>query len=569
MNKKAPIDRKKRVSRDTLFRVGGLLGDRLLITVLLGSIGIFILYPMIMILIRSFKESGGGYGLTTYREVWDQYRSSMWNSVFVAVITALLSTLVSVGTALVLSTSRGWVRMVAMGLLLITLVAPPFVSSLAYIQLYGRRGWITYELLGLSLDPYNAWGVILMQTISFAPLNALFLNGLLTKIDSNALRSARDLGARSGAVLKDIVLPLIRPGILVSLLLTFVRSLADFGTPIIIGGRFSTIAAEIYLQFTGYSNLEKASAMNMFLVLPSIAAFFFYRRLMKRSDQLSQSGRGKQEQLEMSLLKAGPIGLSAILVSFVFFVMMILQYATIFLSGFLRNSREGYVFTTRYLEELIRIDSSTMLRSVQYALVVSLVGTLFAMLFAYYMDRRKIIGHNLFDGLATLPYMIPGVSFGIGYILAFNSPPLKLTGTALIVMANMLFKQLPTTTKICSAALTQIPSSMERAARDLGAGQLGVLRDVILPSMKPAFLSSFVYNFSSSMTTAGAILFLISPSRKLAVFKLFDSVYSGEYAMASLIAALIIVIVLITEGLAYFLVGREGLFRVFTNRSSS
>ena len=230
-----------------------------------------------------------------------------------------------------------------------------------------------------------------MQTISFAPLNALFLNGLLTKIDSNALRSAQDLGARSGAVLKDIVLPLIRPGILVSLLLSFVRSLADFGTPIIIGGRFSTIAAEIYLQFTGYSNLEKASAMNMFLVLPSIAAFFFYRRLMKRSDQLSQSGRGKQEQLEMSLLKAGPIGLSAILVSLVFFVMMILQYATIFLSGFLRNSREGYVFTTRYLEELIRIDSSTMVRSVQYALVVSLVGTLFAMLFAYYMDRRKII----------------------------------------------------------------------------------------------------------------------------------------------------------------------------------
>lgn len=562
MNNRPATDQSKRVSHDTLFRVGGLLADRVLIAILVGSVGLFILYPMIEILIKSLQQSGGDLSLSTYRDVWDQYRGSLWNSIYVGVMTAVLSTLVSVGTALVLSTTRGWIRAAAMGLLLITMVSPPFVSSLAYIQLYGRRGWITYRLLGLSLDPYNAWGVILMQTISFAPLNALFLNGLLTKIDGNALRSARDLGARSGAVLKDIVLPLIRPGILVSLLLTFVRSLADFGTPIIIGGRFSTIAAEIYLQFTGYSNLEKASAMNMFLLVPSVAAFFFYRRLMRRSELLSQSGRGRQEQLEMPLHRAGPLGLTAIGGSLIFFIMMILQYVTIFLSGFLRNSRTGYAFTTRYLEELLRIDTATMVRSVQYALVVSLVGTLFAMLFAYYMDRRKIFGHDGIDALSTLPYMIPGVSFGIGYILAFNQTPLKLTGTAFIVIVNMLFKQLPTTTKICSAALTQIPVSMERAARDLGGGQFAILRDVILPSMRPAFLSSFVYNFSSSMTTAGAIIFLINPSRKLAVFKLFDAVYSGEYAMASLIASLIIVIVLLVEGLAYFFTRKEAVFRV-------
>lgn len=286
-------DYRKRVSNDTLFRVGGNLANRLLIMGLIGSVGLFIAYPLIMILIRSFQESGGGYGLSVYQQVWQQYRTTMWSSIFLAVITAVLSTLVSIGTALVLSTTRGWVRVAAMTLLLLTMVSPPFVSSLAYIQLYGRRGWITYRLLRLSLDPYNAWGVILMQTISFAPLNALFLNGLLTKIDGNALRSARDLGAHPKSLLKDIVLPLIRPGILVSLLLSFVRSMADFGTPIIIGGRFSTIAAEIYLQFTGYSNLEKASALNMVLIIPSLIAFFYYRRMMRRSEELSQAGDRK------------------------------------------------------------------------------------------------------------------------------------------------------------------------------------------------------------------------------------------------------------------------------------
>jgi iron(III) transport system permease protein len=103
---------------------------------------------------------------------------------------------------------------------------------------------------------------------------------------------------------------------------------------------------------------------------------------------------------------------------------------------------------------------------------------------------------------------------------------------------------------------------MERAARDLGAGQFAVLRDIILPGMRPAFLSSFVYNFSSSMTTAGAIIFLIDASRKVAVFSLFEAVYSGEYALASLISTMIIVIVLAVEGLVYFFSNKEALWNV-------
>ena len=197
-----------------------------------------------------------------------------------------------------------------------------------------------------------------------------------------------------------------------------------------------------------------------------------------------------------------------------FFFMMALQYGCIFISGFLKSTRGVYSFTTRYLEQMVRFDLDTMGRSVAYALIVSLAGTLFAMLFAYYMERRQIPGRNFLDCLVTLPYMLPGTCFGIGYILAFNSPPLKLTGTALIVISNMLFKQLPTATKICSATLTQVPRAQEKAVRDLGGGQLSVLKTVILPGLRPAFLSCFVYNFSSSMTTAGAILFLIDPGRR-------------------------------------------------------
>lgn len=514
----------KRASHDVLFSLCENAADKLILLVLLGSVLLFILWPIACIALRSLRGADGGVSFAMFGTVLRQYGESLRNSVFVGVFTAVLSTILSLSAALVCATVRGW---------------------------------ITYRLLHLSLNPYNRWGVILMQSISFVPLNAMFLSSILEKLDEGSLRSARDLGASGGAILRDIVLPLIRPATLVCLLLSFVRSLADFGTPIIIGGRFSTLAADIYLQVVGYSDLEKSSAMNMFLLVPSIVFFFVYRALMRRSDRLTEGSRASQGGLGLTLPHCGAMGWGMIALSTVFFVMIVLQYGCVFLSSFLKSTKGVCSFTLQYWDQLWRIGSSTMLRSVEYALIVSIAGTVFAMLFAYYLDRRRILGRSLFDCLATLPYMLPGTCFGIGYILAFNHAPLKLTGTALIVLANMLFKQLPTSTKICTASLALLPEVQERSARDLGAGRLTVLRDVVFPALRPAFLSCFVYNFTSSMTTAGSIIFLIDAKRQLAVFKLFDAVYQGDYALASLIASVITVIVLLVEGLA-FLITRKG-----------
>lgn len=549
----------KRASQDAPFRVCGHPIDYVTLTVLLGGLGLFVLYPITCILLRSLQGSDG-LTFAHYITVWNQYRESLWNSIWVGACSAVLCTIFSVAAALCLASVKGWRRTLLMGIVMLAMVSPPFVSSLAYIQLYGRRGWITFRLLGLRLDPYNCWGVIIMQSISFVPTNALFLLGMLSKLDADSIRAARDMGANPGHILRDIVIPLLWPGICVSLLLSFIRSLADFGTPIIIGGRFNTLASDIYLQLTGYSNLEKAAAMNIFLLAPAIVAFIYYRRQMAKAN--SGTSRGAQTYPALRLRRSGVLGWTVILAGTVFFVMMTLQYVVIFITGFLTRAGGNYALTTKNLENLLSLNGQMFIRSILYALIVAFAGTLFAMLFAYYMDRKKVRGHHFFDSLASFPYLIPGTCWGIGYILAFNSEPLRLTGTAIIVLVNMMFKQLPTTTKICSAALTQIHPALERAARDMGGGQGAVIKDVILPNMKQAFFSCFTYHFSSSMTSAGAIIFLIDPSRKLAVFQLFDAVYSGEYATASLIASLIIVVVVIAEGGLYLITGKERKRRV-------
>ena len=551
----------KKACNNALFRVKERAGDTVVLCILLGGVLLFILWPMLCIALRSFRAADVGFTLEAYSNVLSKYGTSMRNSVVVGICTAICTTILSLSAALTCATRRSWGRTLCMILLTAAMVAPPFVSSLAYIQLYGRRGWITYRLLGLSWNPYNLAGVVTMQSLSFTPLNALFLLGVLDKLDADSLRSARDLGAKPSAILRDIVLPLMRPGLLVSMLLSFVRSLADYGTPVIIGGRSVTLAAEVYLQVIGYSNLEKSSAMNMFLLVPSIL-FFIYRALMRRSDKLTAGSRSAQGGLSLPLTRCGSVGWLALIGSGLFFVLTLLQYGCVLLSGFLKSKKGVYSFTLDHWNELWSIGASPVVRSVVYALIVAVVGTLFAALFAYYMDRRRVPGRAFFDCIATMPYMLPGTCFGIGYILAFNHAPLKLTGTAIIVLANMLFKQLPTSAKICSATLAQLQPAQERSAQDLGAGRLAVIRDVVLPNMRPALLSCFVCNFTSSMTTAGAIIFLIDPSRQLAVFRLFDAVYRGDYALASVLASVITAIVLAVEGLVWLLSRKDGKRRV-------
>lgn len=534
--------RKKWVSvMDTHF-YNGL--DFVLLAVLLGAVMVFILYPLLCI-VKNSLWIDGTFTMREYSSLFLKNGRLLRNSLFVAFLSAAGAMVLAAAVALKVHFAGKKAKGLLMGLLMMTMVSPPFVSALAYIQLFGRRGLVTHRLLGLSINPYGWGGIVSMQSLSFVPLNALLLIGVLSKVDQSLIHASRDLGAGPSDTLWRVILPLIRPAMLVCFLLSFIRSLSDFGTPMIIGGRFNVLAPEIYLQIIGYSNLPRASAMNMVILIPALVIFVFYRMLMRNS--LYTAGDGKAGEIQSGFRLKGCANIVLIVLSALFYSMMLLQYGSIFLGAFTKSIRGKLYFSLEHFQQLRMYNASTLGRSIAYALIVAVAGTIFGMLLSYYIERRRIPLRNATDFAATLPYMLPGTCFGIGYILAFNHPPLKLTGTAAIVILNMIFKQLPTTTKTTSAALSQISISVEQAARDLGASKFHVIRDIVFPNLKNAFLVGFINNFTSAMTTVGAVIFLIHPGKKIAVFALFDAVNSGEYGLASLIAAFIIAVTLLVN----------------------
>lgn len=533
----------KRVEHSTLFSA---VLFSLFIMLLILPILLFIVYPIFLLFWKAFQvENPGQY----FQEIALRYKTAFFHSIESSFYSAVISTVLAFFLSYGIRSTGKWQKRIALVLLSMSMVSPPFISSLSFITLYGRRGLITYRLLGLSFDPYHKWGVILMQSIHFACMNTLFFTNALEDFDGKLYDSGRDLGANAFFVLKDILLPLLSPAILASFFLSFLRGLSDFGTPIIIGGRYSTLATEIYLQIIGFSDFSKAAAMNILLLLPAFLSFLLYRMSMKRADERNKEQKGKTG-LRLDSKHWMNIPIQFLL--FFFLLFQLLQYASIFLYGFLRFNKKQIFFTWENMGSLFQYNLSTMGLSLLLAFAASVVGSFFAFLLAYLMERKMKRGKKLLDFALSLPYLLPGTCFGLAYILAFNKAPLKLTGTVWIMLFSLLFRQMPLGSRLASTALSQSPKNLELAARDLGAKPSLVFFQIVLPGILPSFFSSVYLQFSQGLTTAGAIIFLISAKYKVLVYTLFDAINRGDYAVASLISGIMILLSLAFS----FLLGR-------------
>ena len=533
----------KRVEHSTLFSA---VLFSLFIILLILPIVLFIVYPIFLLFWKAFQvENPGQY----FQEIALRYKTAFFHSIESSFYSAVISTVLAFFLSYGIRSTGKWQKRIALVLLSMSMVSPPFISSLSFITLYGRRGLITYRLLGLSFDPYHKWGVILMQSIHFACMNTLFFTNALEDFDGKLYDSGRDLGANAFFVLKDILLPLLSPAILASFFLSFLRGLSDFGTPIIIGGRYSTLATEIYLQIIGFSDFSKAAAMNILLLLPAFLSFLLYRMSMKRADERNKEQKGKTG---LRLDSKHWMNLPIQFLLFFFLLFQLLQYASIFLYGFLRFNKKQIFFTWENMGSLFQYNLSTMGLSLLLAFAASVVGSFFAFLLAYLMERKMKRGKKLLDFALSLPYLLPGTCFGLAYILAFNKAPLKLTGTVWIMLFSLLFRQMPLGSRLAGTALSQSPKNLELAARDLGAKPSLVFFQIILPGILPSFFSSVYLQFSQGLTTAGAIIFLISAKYKVLVYTLFDAINRGDYAVASLISGIMILLSLAFS----FLLGR-------------
>lgn len=513
--------------------------DHLVYILLVVAVVLFILYPYLSVFIQAFATDNNSIG-----EYISENIDLLKNSLFIAFAVTFVSCFLVISlTTLFIFISEKWQKFLRL-ILLITMVSPPFVTSLAYITLFGRRGFITHDLLSISYNPYGPQGIIMMESLSFASLNALVLIGMLRNIDGSIIKSARSLGAPSDAIVKDMFWPLLKPGLIVVALVSFIRSLADFQTPTIIGGSYRVLASEGYFAVISEGNIHKAALINLTLCIPALFGFYFYTRFEKN---ITQQTHGTA-QGSLQLPKKSFFYPATLLVSTAFYALLLLQYLSIIINAItIKRHGERFLSLQPILESQDYL-GGTVLRTVIYALIAGFIGSLLSYLIIYYSQVRKSRFMNWIELIGTLPYILPGTFFGLGYIYAFSKEPLHLTGTALIVVLNIIFKQLAFSTKAAKATVSQIDSTYFKTVHDLGGGIWNEWVDVFFPMSKHGFSLTFINGFISTMTTIGSIIFLIKPGQKVLTLVMFDVVQRGKYGIASVIACLIILICIVTAG---------------------
>ncbi|HTN97710.1 MAG TPA: iron ABC transporter permease [Nordella sp.] len=554
---------------------GFMRGDVFLVSAIasvVASIGLFVFFPVTLILVEAGQVPEGGYALGALAErlssadIW----SVAWNSLVLAVVVGLLTTLLGLGFALLHKRTdfraKGLLRLLA----ILPIITPPFVIGLGIILLFGRNGiatWMMAELLGIppSRWIYGFFGLVLVQTLAFTPIAYLVLIGVVDGISPSMEEAARTLRADRWRTFKTVTWPLLRPGLANAFLIGFVESLADFGNPLVLGGNFDVLATDIFFAIVGAQNDPgRASALSIALLFLTLSAFVLQRQWIGKKVYTTISGKG-----DSGLPAPLPDGVRRLVyaTTMPWFAFTILLYGIILIGGFVKSlgidntptfqhyiTAFGIAWTEHGLQWSGRAWPS-FFTTIELAAIAAPLTAVIGLLTAYLLNRQRFIGQSAFEFITMLSFAIPGTVIGVSYILAFNVPPIELTGTGLILVICFVFRNMPVSIRAGLATLAQIDKSLDECSLMLRHGSFATIRRVVLPLLRPAIVASLVYAFVRAITSVSAVIFLVSAQYNLATAYIVGRVEVSDFGVAIAYSSVLILFMLATIGLIQLGVG--------------
>lgn len=518
-------------------------------------LGLFVLYPIGMLLARVFVDNGTFTlaGLAPVLTDRNQLRA-FWNSLLLGALVGSIGTIL--GFLFAFAAARCRLPRLIVALIdvavLLPLVSPPFTTAIGYIFSFGPRGLITFGLFGIKgASVYGMWSTFAAESLTYFPIAYLTLRPMLAAIDSNIEGMALSLGASRWRVFRTVTLPLCTPGLANAFLLLFAASLADFATPLILAGnQFPVLPTQAYLQITGLFDLRGGAALSLMLLVPALIVFIVQRYWVGRRHYVTVTGKGAGQAPFDSVsprMRWLLVGICAAVTLLVLYLYALLLYASLVVAFGANHS---------YTLQHYRVVFTEGMRAVRDTLFIAAfatpLGGFYGVLLGYLVARRSFPGRAAMEITSMINYALPGTIVGIGYLIAFNDPPIELTGTALIIIACYVFRYGPTGIRTTVALLEQVDRSLDEASLGLGATSGTTFRRVTLPLILPAFFAGLGIVFIRSMTAISATIFLVSIGWTLVTVKILENLTELALGPAAAFSVLVVAIVFIV----IFVIGR-------------
>lgn len=515
------------------------------------SLAVFIFLPLLKLLWATFFINGSFSFANLEKILRKPYNvKAFWNSILLATSVSISGTFI--GYIFALAVTRTSLPKILKWFLaavsILPLISPPFTSSISLTLALGPNGMLLKAFGIKNLNFYGFWGTWFSETLTYFPVAFMVLTAILKTMDANLDDAALSLGASRGRMFRTVTIPLSMPGISNSLLLLFGSSLADFATPLILGGHtFPVLPTQAYLQITGMYDLRGGSSLSFLLLVPALLVYLFQRYLVGKKSYVSITGKSGARS-EFAQL---PVGLIIIvfIITLLVSIFILYLYFIILWGSFVAVWSVNNTFTLQHYAYVFGHGSKAITDTLKIAIVSTLLGSLLAVIIGYVVQRKNFIGKRILEFSSMLNYALPGTVVGIAYILAFNEKPILLTGTMTILVAAYVFRYYATGIRSVIASLQQIDPALEEASMSLGATSAKTFLHVTVPLIIPAVLAGMRYLFIHCMTAISATIFLVSVRWTLLTTRILESMTELQFSQASAFSIVLIVLVFFADSI--------------------
>jgi iron(III) transport system permease protein len=482
---------------------------------------LFFVLPVARVFVTAFLDGDNSLTLGHFGAFFSQdlMRESFFNSLYVAVMSAIFAALIAVPLAYftVRFDFRGAILIQTLGVL--PLIMPPFVGAVALQLIFGRSGTLNLLLndwFGFTLPIMEGLnGVIFVEAIHYFPFILMNLTVALRNIDGAMEEAAMNLGCKGWRLFWRVIFPLGLPGFVAGASLVFVKVFDDLGTPLVMG-QTNMLAPQAYLRITQVGLEDPMGyVISVIMIVFSIAAMVISARSLKGRDfSTLQKGGASIQRRRLSPIEGAMaylwIGVILLITLSPHLGVLLLSFAQVWSFSPLPDAYTLEHYTTVFQ------DSSGMIRNTLiYCGLAAGLDVLLGVTIAYLILRTRLPARQWLDWIATASLAVPGIVLAIGFLRLFKGVTVPgtdvlLTSTWLAIMLAYAVRRLPYALRSCMAALQQVHISLEEAAESLGATKMRSIRRVLVPLMTGGILAGFVTSFITAAVELSATIMLVS-----------------------------------------------------------
>ncbi len=518
---------------------------------LLTIVATFAIAPIIAIMYYTFVRDGI-VDVSQFSSMFANERlwQTLGNSLLLGVLVILGTTILALPMAFIRTKTTlqkyDWLDIV----LTIPFMTPPYIGSMGWILFMQNNGFLQQLVPGtawLSDAFFSLFGMVMVMSLHLFPFLYLMLKNTLLRINGSFLDAALIFGRSSLRNWLQVILPLLISSYVLGILLIFIKTLAEFGTPATFGSRigFQVFTTEIHAYLSRWPvDIRMATSLSVFLLSVCLIIWYFQNLIGRKFTYSVLSGKtpAARERKDKWFIQLG----SWFYVGFVLLFAIGIPYFSIIVTSLQKVRGDGLTagnFTLASYQAVFTSGSAGLtafLNSVVFSIFTAIITAIIGLFIALYIKKGETKKQQLLDFFSLMPNIIPGIVFVVGLIMFWNAPwlPATIYNTKAMVVVTYCVLFLPYAVQYTKSSLSQLDQSIFQSAAIFGRNSWDVYRAIIIPLLMQGILAGMMMTFIISMRELVAGLLILPPSVETGATFIYSQFEQGNVGIGMAVAVI-------------------------------